>query len=245
MAAGDLGAVRVPPEHHGPDLAAADAALRVQRAGQRLPRVLQRRDVGQQRPGVQVDRVPADRPDAPARRPRTGPRPGTRSTGSGSAGSPRRPPRAGPGRSPRGPVRPGRRRSGSPRSGSGRFGTARPARRRPWPASRRCWPARPSSPTSSCRRRARPSRATMSGTRGRAWPGSRCLMNQAFSANRQASRNSGIPFRSQTLRTSLRLASDTGWPPPELLVTVIMTTGMVAARAPRAAAPAPRRPCCP
>ncbi len=51
-------------------------------------------------------------------------------------------------------------------------------------------------------------------------------MNHAFSANRQASRNSGSSYRSQTARTARRLASETGWPPPELLVTVMNTTGM-------------------
>jgi hypothetical protein len=31
--------------HHGPDLAAADAALQVERHGERLARVLERRDL--------------------------------------------------------------------------------------------------------------------------------------------------------------------------------------------------------
>ncbi len=51
-------------------------------------------------------------------------------------------------------------------------------------------------------------------------------MNQAFSANRQASRKNGISCRSQTSRTARRFAIDTGWPPPELLVTVTMTSGI-------------------
>ena len=55
-------------------------------------------------------------------------------------------------------------------------------------------------------------------------------MNQAFSANRQASRNSGLPNRSQTSRTARTLAMLTGWPPPELLVTVSITSGTAAAR---------------
>ena len=58
-----------------------------------------------------------------------------------------------------------------------------------------------------------------------ACPASRCLMNHAFSANRQASRNSGLPNRSQSARTPRRFSSDTGCPPPELLVTVTMTSG--------------------
>ena len=66
---------------------------------------------------------------------------------------------------------------------------------------------------------------TMSTTGRSAWPGSRVLMNHAFSANRQASRNSGTPWRSHTARTARRFSSDTGWPPPELFVTVTNTTG--------------------
>ena len=55
-------------------------------------------------------------------------------------------------------------------------------------------------------------------------------MNHAFSANRQASRNSGLPYRSQTSRTARMLAMLTGWPPPELLVTVSITSGTASAR---------------
>ena len=64
-----------------------------------------------------------------------------------------------------------------------------------------------------------------------ACPGSRSRMNQAFSAKRQASRNSGTPWRSQIARTPRRFSSDTGWPPPELLVMVMNTTGTSARRA--------------
>jgi hypothetical protein len=72
---------------------------------------------------------------------------------------------------------------------------------------------------------------TMSGTVRSACPGSRVLMNQAFSAKRQASRKSGLSNRSQTARTARRFSSETGCPPPELLVTVTNTTGTSAARA--------------
>ena len=72
---------------------------------------------------------------------------------------------------------------------------------------------------------------TMSGTSRSACPASRSWMNQAFSAKRQASRNSGLPCASQTARTACRLASDTGWPPPLLLVIVTITTGTSSPRA--------------
>ena len=55
---------------------------------------------------------------------------------------------------------------------------------------------------------------------GRACPASRSLMNQAFSAKRQASRKNGTPCRRQMARTPRRFSSETGWPPPELLVIV-------------------------
>jgi len=71
---------------------------------------------------------------------------------------------------------------------------------------------------------------TMPATGTPAQPGSPVLMNQAFSANRQASRNSGLPSRSQTSRTAAMLARLTGWPPPELFVTVSITSGTAAAR---------------
>ena len=66
---------------------------------------------------------------------------------------------------------------------------------------------------------------TMSGIGRPAWPGSRSWMNQAFSANRQASRKSGTPNRSQIARTPRRFSRQTGWPPPLLLVIVTNTTG--------------------
>ena len=56
-------------------------------------------------------------------------------------------------------------------------------------------------------------------------PGSRSRMNHAFSAKRHASRNSGTPWRSHTARTPRRFSSDTGWPPPELFVMVMNTSG--------------------
>src|SRR5918996_2275177 len=58
---GRLGPVGMEPEHDRADLAAADAALTVEGAGQGLARVLEWRDVREQGGGVQVDRVPADR----------------------------------------------------------------------------------------------------------------------------------------------------------------------------------------
>ena len=67
-----------------------------------------------------------------------------------------------------------------------------PARRRSWPGSRRCWRGRPSWPTSCSRRRARTSPARSPSACGPAWPASRVLMNQAFSAKRQASRKNGL-----------------------------------------------------
>ena len=86
---------------------------------------------------------------------------------------------------------------------------------------------------------------TMSVIARSACPGSRVLMNQAFSANRQASMKSGMPCRSQTSRTALRFASETGWPPPELLVTVTNTTGTSAFGASQGAPRERRCPCCP
>ena len=64
-----LRAVRAPPEHHGPDLAAPDAALAVERDGERLAGILERRNVRQQRAGVEVDRVAAERLDERHARP--------------------------------------------------------------------------------------------------------------------------------------------------------------------------------
>ncbi len=51
-------------------------------------------------------------------------------------------------------------------------------------------------------------------------------MNHAFSAKRHASRKSGRPYRSQMARTARRFSRLTGCPPPELLVTVTITSGM-------------------
>ena len=62
-----------------------------------------------------------------------------------------------------------------------------------------------------------------------AYGASRCRINHAFSANRQASRYSGMPCLDATAFTASILASETGCPPPELLVTVIITSGMRAA----------------
>ena len=56
-----LAAVGAAPEHHRPDLAAADAARGVQLDCQRLARVLERRDLRQQRSCVDVDRVASER----------------------------------------------------------------------------------------------------------------------------------------------------------------------------------------
>ena len=58
-----------------------------------------------------------------------------------------------------------------------------------------------------------------------ACPGSRSLMNQAFSAKRQASRMNGLPYLSQSARTPRRFSRETGCPPPELFVTVTITIG--------------------
>mmetsp|Transcript_30475 Transcript_30475/g.85308 ORF Transcript_30475/g.85308 Transcript_30475/m.85308 type:complete len:217 (+) Transcript_30475:540-1190(+) len=67
---------------------------------------------------------------------------------------------------------------------------------------------------------------TMSSMRHSRNSGSRCWMKKAFSANRQASRKSGLPpYLSHSARTARRFPRDTGWPPPLLLVTVTMTQG--------------------
>ena len=52
------------------------------------------------------------------------------------------------------------------------------------------------------------------------------LMKKQFSANRQASKNNGIPYRLSSSRVWRIFSIDTGWPPPLLLVMVIMTSGM-------------------
>src|SRR5258707_386069 len=56
-----LAAIRMAPEHHRPDLAAPDATLPVEGHGQRLARILERRKVREQRSGIHVDGVAADR----------------------------------------------------------------------------------------------------------------------------------------------------------------------------------------
>ncbi len=58
-----------------------------------------------------------------------------------------------------------------------------------------------------------------------AWPGSRSLMNQAFSAKRQASMMNGLPYLSQRARIPRMFSRETGWPPPELFVMVTITIG--------------------
>jgi hypothetical protein len=58
-----LGAVGVAAEHHRADLAAADAAFQVEGDRERLPGRLERGDVRQQRPRVDVDGVAADGQD--------------------------------------------------------------------------------------------------------------------------------------------------------------------------------------
>ena len=78
------------------------------------------------------------------------------------------------------------------------------------------------------------SRATAPTGRPR-WPGSRSLMNHAFSAKRQASRKKGTPRRRQTSRAARRFSRLTGWPPAALLVMVHRTRGT---RAPSAASSA-------
>ncbi len=66
---------------------------------------------------------------------------------------------------------------------------------------------------------------TMSVTGRAAWPGSRHLMNHAFSAKRQASMKSGLPWRCATSATARTFSRLTGWPPPALLVSVSITSG--------------------
>ena len=68
---------------------------------------------------------------------------------------------------------------------------------------------------------------TMSATSREPWPGSRERMNQAFSANRHALRNNRVPYASHRARTARRFSSETGWPPPLLLVTVTITHGTI------------------
>src|SRR5215472_2173276 len=58
------------------------------------------------------------------------------------------------------------------------------------------------------------------------YPGSRSLMKYAFSANRQVSKYSGILCFLHTVLTVVALAIETGCPPPELFVTVSITSGI-------------------
>jgi hypothetical protein len=58
---GRLRPVGMHPEHDRADLAAADAALPVQGDRQRLPGILERRDVREERGRIEVDGVAADR----------------------------------------------------------------------------------------------------------------------------------------------------------------------------------------
>ena len=93
-----------------------------------MPGYCERRDVRQQRPRVEVDRVPARRPDdRHAGRDELLAR-GTRSTGCGSAGTAPRPLPRDHARWPRGRSRPARRRSETPRSGSAGCAPPRPTR---------------------------------------------------------------------------------------------------------------------
>ena len=179
------------------------AALEVEAStSERLARVLRAAGcaaAARGRRGRSRGRRPAGRSGTPARVERF--RRGTRSSGCGSAGSPRRRPRAGPARSPRGRSRPARRRSGSPRSGSA--------------ASRRCsaqlvvvereeaadvGEAVLLRRHRACRRPGGTSRARCRRSPSVLSPGSRCLMNQAFSAKRQASRNERLRRTDRTAR---------------------------------------------
>ena len=58
-----------------------------------------------------------------------------------------------------------------------------------------------------------------------AYPASRVLMNHAFSAKRQASMKNGMPCARQIADAPRMFSMLTGWPPSELLVTVIITSG--------------------
>ena len=183
----------MPPEHDRADLAAADAALEVERDGERLARVLERRDVRQQRPRVEVDGVAAERLDER------------------DAGRVERLAEVGRRADPvaqvvlvddlaqalgdrlevaAGEAAVGREALGQDQQVAALLGEGVVVAS---PASRRCWRGRPSWRSSSCRRRATAISRTMSGIERSAWPGSRVLMNHAFSANRQASRKSGTP----------------------------------------------------
>ena len=59
-----LRSVGMPAEHHGADLASPDPAGAIELHGQRLTRELERRDVRQERPRIEIDRVAAEWLDA-------------------------------------------------------------------------------------------------------------------------------------------------------------------------------------
>ena len=63
------------------------------------------------------------------------------------------------------------------------------------------------------------------------------LDGYAFSAKRQASRKKGFLNRSHRARTPRRFSSETGWPPPELFVTVTITSGTWSPRSSRSRSP--------
>ena len=82
---------------------------------------------------------------------------------------------------------------------------------------------------------------TMSATSRSPCPGSRSRMNQAFSANRHASRNSGTPYRSQSVAHAAQVLERDGLARRrELFVIVTNTTGTSAARSASSASSAPR-----
>ena len=184
------------PEHHRPDLDAADAGLDVQRVRQRDAGIRERRNVRQQRACVDVDRVSARRLD---------------DRHSGSADLLRQILRGADAvpeiwlvddlfESARDRLEVV---AGEPAVRRKPFGQdqqvaalARPTRRCSSRGSRRCSRGRPSWPTSCSRRRGRTSPGRSPAACDRPYPSSRCLMNHAFSANRQASRKNGLPYRS-------------------------------------------------
>ena len=100
-------------------------------------------------------------------------------------------------------------------------------RRRGWRGSRPCSRWRPSWRSSCSPRRGRTSRARSRARVLSAYPGSRCLMKYAFSVRcgmrrgRAACRSGGRPRRPPRC-----WPIETGWPPPELFVTVSITSGM-------------------